>query len=371
MAKTLIERADLYFTDGKSDKVYHCQLFEVDGGFTVEFQYGRRGSALQAGTKTANPVDEASARKTFDKLVKEKTGKGYTPDISGEIFVGTEHADRDTGLRPQLLNPITEAEFNGILAGTQAAQVAWGAQEKFDGENRMTRAMGAGVIGSNRKGLSVPIPQTIADALAGYNLVLCGEDMGGGRYVVWDLLELNGEDLRGLKYRDRLAKLIELDLPPMIEKLRTVFGSDMRALADEVRKRRGEGVVFKDMDAPFTPDRPASGGPALKFKFMETATARVSRAHPTKRSVSLEMLDGEGKWVGVGNVTVPADQDIPQAGDLVEVRYLYAYKGGSLYQPVLLGKRTDLEPSAATMAQLKFKAGAAEDEAEEDQQLAA
>lgn len=371
MAKTLIERIDLYKTQGSADKEYHLQLFGVDGGFMVEYQNGRRGGTLQPGLKTAKPVDRDAAQKVFDRVKKEKLRDGYTPDVSGEVFSGTESAGRVTGLAPQLLNSITEDEAEGILAGTFRTSVAWGIQEKADGENRVIKAQGGEVIGSNRKGLSVPVPQTTADALAGYNLVLCGEDMGGGRYVVWDLLELNGKDLRGLKYRDRLAKLIDLDLPPMIEKTRTAFGDDMRALADDVRKRRGEGVVFKDMDAPFTPDRPASGGPALKFKFTETATARVARAHPTKRSISLEMLDGEGKWAAVGNVTVPADQDIPQAGDLVEVRYLYAYKGGSLFQPVLLGKRTDLDHSAAILAQLKFKAGTAEDEAEEDQKLAA
>ena len=47
-------------------------------------------------------------------------------------------------------------------------------------------------------------------------------------------------------------------------------------------------------------------------------------------------------WVGVGNVTVPANQAIPQAGVLVEVRYLYAHDGGSLFQPVLLGVRDDI-----------------------------
>ena len=41
---------------------------------------------------------------------------------------------------------------------------------------------------------------------------------------------------------------------------------------------------------------------------------------------------------------------------MVEAKYLYAYPGGSLYQPGYLGKREDIEPAACTVSQLKFKA---------------
>jgi bifunctional non-homologous end joining protein LigD len=39
-------------------------------------------------------------------------------------------------------------------------------------------------------------------------------------------------------------------------------------------------------------------------------------------------------FVEIGNVTIPANVRIPAAGSLVEVRYLYAYPGGSQYQPL-------------------------------------
>ena len=47
---------------------------------------------------------------------------------------------------------------------------------------------------------------------------------------------------------------------------------------------------------------------------------------------------------------------IPAAGAIIEVRYLYAYPGGSLYQPVYLCRRDDVALSACTLAQLKYKA---------------
>jgi len=37
------------------------------------------------------------------------------------------------------------------------------------------------------------------------------------------------------------------------------------------------------------------------------------------------------------------------------VRYLYAYEGGSLFQPTYLGQRADLEAGDCVKSQLKYK----------------
>ena len=47
------ERAELYFRQGSSDKVYHVQLENVDDQWSVQVQWGRRGSALQSDVKRA------------------------------------------------------------------------------------------------------------------------------------------------------------------------------------------------------------------------------------------------------------------------------------------------------------------------------
>jgi len=72
-----IARASLYYAEGSSDKEYHAEIIEVAGGNVVNFRYGRRGSSLTVGTKTSAPVDFAQTKKIFDKLVEEKTTKGY------------------------------------------------------------------------------------------------------------------------------------------------------------------------------------------------------------------------------------------------------------------------------------------------------
>src|ERR1700693_3108427 len=100
------EKISLYFTGGGSDKVYHAQLLEKNPGYIVTFQYGRRGSSLQSGTKTSTPVSYAMAKKIFEKVVKEKLGKGYSPGESGVAYQDTEMESRVSGILPQLLNPI-------------------------------------------------------------------------------------------------------------------------------------------------------------------------------------------------------------------------------------------------------------------------
>jgi bifunctional non-homologous end joining protein LigD len=46
---------------------------------------------------------------------------------------------------------------------------------------------------------------------------------------------------------------------------------------------------------------------------------------------------------------------VPNLGAVVEVRYLYAYPDGSLYQPVYLGERSDVDVTECVVSQMKFK----------------
>jgi bifunctional non-homologous end joining protein LigD len=119
----------LYFREGSSDKVYHARI--VPNGndlYSVAFQYGRRGSTLQTGTKTAAPVALAQARKIFDKLVAEKRAKGYTEGAGGVRYAGTELATRRFEYLPQLLNVIDEPDMPQYLHSPD-----WFMQEKMDG----------------------------------------------------------------------------------------------------------------------------------------------------------------------------------------------------------------------------------------------
>ena len=82
-----------------------------------------------------------------------------------------------------------------------------------------------------------------------------------------------------------------------------------------------------------------------------------------QRSVEISLFKGRN-LVSCGNVTIPANQPIPPVGQVVEVRYLYAFQeSGVLYQPVYLEPRTDVDAVECLASQLKFKADAVEEEA--------
>lgn len=88
----LIKQTKLHFREGNSDKVYEADLCEVgDNQYVVNFRYGKRGANLTEGTKTTSPVDLKKAQDTFDKIIKEKTSKGYQ-DVTegGEAQAPTE-----------------------------------------------------------------------------------------------------------------------------------------------------------------------------------------------------------------------------------------------------------------------------------------
>jgi len=133
-------------------------------------------------------------------------------------------------------------------------------------------------------------------------------------------------------------------------------------VAEKTKKgysRGAEGVVFRHTDAPYIAGRPASGGPNLKHKFFETASFIVGKVN-AKRSVSLLLFEGD-KIKAAGNVTIPPNHEIPTAGQVLECRYLYAFReSGSIFQPVFLAIRDDISSEECTTAQLKYRSEPAE-----------
>ena len=347
----------LYYRQGSSDKVYQASIEPKGEGFIVTFAYGRRGGTLNTGAKTDRPVEYVQAKKIYDKLVGEKTAKGYTPGEQGTPYQQTDRQERATGLVPQLLNPIDENQVESLLVDD-----AWCLQEKFDGRRILVRKTGQDVIGINRLGLIVGLPAVIVAAVQELEVSSClldGEAVGDV-YHAFDLLEENGRDRRSSPYSNRLAEVSMLidDTPEdALICADTAYGTvPKRKMLAQLRKDGKEGAVFKDSTAPYTPGRPASGGSQLKLKFTATASCIVAGRNGAKRSVALQLIEGDRR-VGVGNITIPANHAIPGNGVVVEVRYLYAYPGGSLYQPVYLGPRDDISASDCIMGQLKLKTG--------------
>jgi ATP-dependent DNA ligase len=254
---------------------------------------------------------------------------------------------------PQLLNSIDEAE-----AARLTSNPGWAMQEKKDGRRMLLRKTGNTIEGINKKGLVVAVPEPIvvaARALKG-DFILDGEAIGD-RLHAFDLLSRNGDDLRGQSYRHRYYGALLTLLGGVRSSISVVDcwtdSLDKASWLRLLKEQKAEGVVFKLWNAPYTPGRPNSGGSQLKYKFVATLSAVVAKLNQ-QRSVALRLLNHEG-WQPVGNVTIPPNHPVPNVGSVVEIRYLYAYPDGSLYQPVYLGQRSDVAVEECVVSQLKFK----------------
>jgi bifunctional non-homologous end joining protein LigD len=349
-----MESTTLYYREGSSDKVYQATIEPKDNGYLVNFAFGRRGTTLNTGTKTQSPVPLEQAQAIYQKLLKEKMAKGYTPGEAGTAYAHTDKAALTTGIHCQLLSPITAEQAEFYLNAPEYVM-----QEKFDGRRLLIQKKGADIIGINRQGLQVALPQPFTDEVGSFaiDITLDGEAVGD-TFHAFDLLALGASDWTKKTYLDRLHRLMNVLAGfqhPHIRQVESAYlPAEKRELFGILKAQNKEGVVFKHADALYIAGRPASGGPQLKYKFYESASLIVEKVN-AKRSVSL-VLQKDGAMVPAGNVTIPPNHDIPAPGQIVECRYLYAFpESGHLYQPTYLGKREDLTAEDCTVDQLKYK----------------
>lgn len=340
MAKQI---ADLHFTGGGSDKVYHL----MQDGVELHIAYGKRGSGLA--TSVQYLATEAKAVAEFNKKFKEKLAKGYqvasayirNPWITADQSqCATQAVDSRTkamdktpsGFLPQLLNEIPEADAQKYIDDP-----AWGAQEKKNGRRHTfhIQTNPDRVIGSNKLGIITPAFVTLTKPVK--NVSLDGEAIGG-KLFVFDMLYLNDMDLSLCTYLTRYDMLVgfhkahcnsSTELIPLF-----TTTEDKQALWDRVKSSGGEGIVFKRLHAVHTAGRPNRLGDQLKVIFWQHTQAIVLGITDGKRSVALGCHDpGSPEWKQMGNVTIPANYDMPEVGDYVEIRYKYYYEGGCLFQP--------------------------------------
>lgn len=353
---------DLAFQNAGSDKVYHAAIFEVAGGFNVIFAYGRRGAALTHGTKTPAPVDLKKAESIYSKLLNEKISKGYVQKlgVSGNVFgvsaspsvsspalssapvatVISISSKVQSGILPQLLNTITEEQAMRLIDDD-----AFGAQEKKNGKRLICDKASSNIRGVNKKGIEIVPAYEIATAISTHEDGTYDGEAIGQTLHTFDLLSYSGACLRHLSYEDRYVLLERILKPSANIKLVPLARTreEKLALYNRVMAENGEGLVFKRLDSVFAEGRPNSGGDQLKMKFWRQATVCVASINPSKRSVTMSMLEN-GMMVGVGSCTVPPNYPMPAPGALFEVRYLYAYRnGGSLFQPQYEGERDDAD----------------------------
>lgn len=373
---SVIDRTDLWYQAGSSDKVYQAEILQKGSGYVVNFAYGRRGSNLKSGTKTASPVSLSKAQEVYDKLIAEKTGKGY--QVTKKVAQSRVAPHLSNSVKPiQVISPLPsqpvvqcnllnhvddESDVDRLLNKDND----WYCQPKLDGIRFLLEKKNKHILGYNRKGIQVAVPIEIVESIqaadAYYedgcpNFLIDGELVGNVHHA-FDILEHDDKDVRGLAFQNRISLLEQLfsnDLEnDHLKYVKTAQGKEKIKLYEQLQQCNREGIVFKYKYATYTPGRPNSGGHYLKRKFYSTASCEVSEVGNTKRSVSLRVYDNNLQ-VFIGNCTIPVNHPMPNKGDIVEIKYLYAYKNGSLYQPIYLGVRSDIDKNDCSYKQIKFK----------------
>jgi bifunctional non-homologous end joining protein LigD len=356
------ERVDLYYQQGGSDKVYHLQLDNVEGKWSVNAQWGRRGSNLQSDVKvTSATYDEA--KRVYDRIFREKTGKGYqiaqaTAD-GAAISVGLPATKEHSGHTPELLTPIDEPD--ALLLVQDAS---WWFQQKFDGRRLAAQKSDGKYSGINKLGQIISIDSRLAECLAlvqAQSFLVDGE-ITDSRFHLWDLLSVNGTDLRMQPYENRYQRLVRLfhgvhDLLEVCETAMTPGAK--RTFVQKMHDANAEGFVCKNRNAVYAGGR---SGQHVKCKFVTTASFIVGpkpdkKAGDGHRSIAVYLLDGDRERF-MGTVGVPERYGLPDEGQIVEVRYLYCHPGpdGKLIQAKYFGQiRDDIERVDCSVRQLKLK----------------
>ena len=290
-----MEHITLYYRQGSSDKIYQASIMPKDNGYVVQFQYGRRASALQSGQKNPLPVPCAEAKRNYDKLISEKLAKGYSPGEDGTPYQQTDNDARTTGIQCQLLNPIEEDQVERLIADP-----AWWLQEKHDGRRLLIRKRGDSITGINRLGLVVALPQPLIEdaAQCPEDFIIDGEAIGDTLHA-FDALLIGDDEIGGCRYGERYLRLMNLlgsFQHRFVHLVETAFLPKHKAeqLA-QLKNRNAEGVVFKHTDAPTSPDvlLPAARSSSISSaKLPRSSSARSTRS--AVLAFSSSMASGSG-----------------------------------------------------------------------------
>ena len=413
---TCIQSVTLHCQQGSSDKVYILGIMRLEPltsttwspsqNFAVVAHYGRRYGPLTV-THKGHFSTLVEATKKFNSLVREKSAKGYehiqhaviesvtTPEEGAQASAPTPAPYVPAPFVPSapprprcvLLNAVSPDSVDSLLEAPE-----WALQPKIDGQRLLVEIAEYGTIrGFNRRGVEVTVPANIVEGLDGFptGVTYDGEITGGADGQVFHIFDVVDENLTFQQRTEALERVFgrqegrppagRLLTPYRQEALEGIVGQNgngsvrlVRTYIDRWAKRESlktladanrEGVVFKRLDARYTVGRPNSGGSYLKHKFVQSATCQVLRVN-NQRSVEIGLV-GPGALPSrsCGNVTIPANHEIPAVGQLVEVQYLYAnpvvsdFSRGSatLYQPVYLGVRDDADGPDSFVG-LKLKA---------------
>jgi len=275
----------------------------------------------------------------------KKRKKCAVSDEDNEV-VETVDVEPNDIIIPQLLTPIEESEVESYLTNME-----FGCQEKKDGKHLTLQIIDGQLIVRNKKGIACDCAPDFEMSLraVGHDLLIDGEQIGN-KFWVWDILEFDGKNLRDWSYLSRYMKLSKLNFGSAIQVLKLAISEEeKRALYLQLKTSGKEGIVFKKLSGHFSSGK---GLDQLKFKFYSECSVIVVAGREGRASIGMELINEHGQREFVGYCSCNRN---PPIGSIVEVKYLYAYRGGCLYQPAFKEIRDDVDLNECTTAQLKYK----------------
>ncbi|WP_031500566.1 DNA ligase D [Bryobacter aggregatus] len=308
--------------------------------------------------------------------------------------------------------PTFEKPMLATLSAELPAETGWAYEVKWDGVRVLCAIDGEEVILTSRNGLSYsaqfPELQVLSQCFAGHQVVVDGEivalDLAGKpsfqalqpriglrgarmgtlpkllfgttdpvHLFLFDLLFLDGKDLRNRPFVERKAALTKIFHPELTVHLSEHFVTGREEILRAARENGLEGVIAKKLDSPYQEGRSRDW---LKVKFHLRQEFAICGWIEGKRKIgSLVLGVREGKeWVWCGNVgagfseatigpvleqleRAELKQSVFKASDLpsgahwvrpelvAEVEFAQWTEEGKLRSPVFLGIRPDRRPA--------------------------
>lgn len=246
-------------------------------------------------------------------------------------------------------------------------QHQWVVEQKLDGHRVLLHVENGAVTPLGRDGLPKKnsIPASVTREFAGFTTgdwYFDGE-LVGNTFWLFDLPSVDGHVEPSDPWHFRNSVLTAFFAswnpnPKHVRLLPTVEGDAKAEFVLKVFDEDGEGVIFKDRDAPYSPGKRTAK--FTKIKFTQDVDCRVTKIKTDgKDNITVALLNPAGKWIDVAEVTALAgDGGLIAVDDVVTVKYLYAMwrdpEHPRLYQPTLPRIRDDKPVGECTFDQLRF-----------------
>jgi RNA ligase len=372
----------LHSTVGGSDKLYQLTIVSAEQPDTYNLVYanGRRTGSLTPGKKPKNstPLTLAQANTELEHLKRHQMSRGYHELGNCSLCADEQVAVNER--TPSLTLPTINAscQLLTLLPKSDDCRTLedflkvchdllndprYCAEQKFDGDRMLLHLDTEGnVTAYNRtegvRGVSRSVTNELQRFRLNAPLMLDGESIRD-RFHIFDLLEIQGIDIRPLSFEHRNAQLATLfnhapNLTALVPTKTFFSAADKTALLIQMFEEQKEGIVLKKLSAPYRSERAPD---QFKVKFVSEATFIVTELRPNgKNSVTIALLNQASQIVSAGHVSIRPCIKQVKVNDLLDVRYLYARRSsGHIVQAVAQRIRTDITREECTTAQLKYK----------------